>query len=269
MAPSTPAKAETKPKVKGGQWFLRRSFTQKKTPTFKAPTQGLEHIIFDNTGTAKAESTFNLNIDAISEHIANRLKYNGPLAALAVRELKAPTIIFPPDPRDPNNIVETKKWQRSFNHAHDQQKWWTKNNQKIYNLVMQHSTPEMKTKLLTMDSWVQTSTAQDGIELLKTIRDISHKRDGGTDATTILNLVRMDKEMFLVYQAPTKLLSSYLSRFKGAVDVDESSDGSPWSHPAATKIVYNELYSSGNYTTDKTTTQTATRRQPQRLRGNT
>jgi hypothetical protein len=33
--------------------------------------QGLEHIIFDNTGTAKAASTFNLNIEALSEHIAN------------------------------------------------------------------------------------------------------------------------------------------------------------------------------------------------------
>jgi hypothetical protein len=30
-------------------------------------------------------------------------------------------------------------------------------------------------------------------------------------------------------------------KFKGAVDVVESSNGSPWSHPAATKIVFNEL----------------------------
>ena len=57
--------------------------------------------------------------------------------------------------------------------------------------------------------------------------------------------------MFLVYQALTKPLSSYLSRFKGAVDVVESSDGPPWSHPAATKIVYGKLYTFSNYTTDK------------------
>ena len=79
---------------------------------------------------------------------------------------------------------------------------------------MQHSTPEMKMKLLTMDSWAQTSTTQDGIELLKTIQYISPKKVGGTDTTTILDLVRMDKEMFLVYQALTKPLSIYLSRFK-------------------------------------------------------
>jgi hypothetical protein len=94
---------------------------------------------------------------------------------------------------------------------------------------MQHSTPEMKTKLLTMEPWATTSATQDGIALLKTIRDISHKKDGGADATTILDFVCMDKDMFLVHQAPTELLSSYLSKFKGAVDVVDSSDGYPWS----------------------------------------
>jgi hypothetical protein len=100
----------------------------------------------------------------------------------------------------------------------------------------------MKTKLLTMDSWATNNSAtQDGIALLKTIKDISHKKDGDADATTILDLVCMDKDMFLIHQAPTELLSSYLSKFKGAVDVVESSNGSPWSHPAATKIVFDEL----------------------------
>ncbi len=104
--------------------------------------------------------------------------------------------------------------------------------------------PKMKTKLLTMDSWATTSAAQDGIKLLKIIRDICHKKDSGTNATTILDLARMDKEMFLVHQGPTKLLSSYLSKFKGAVNVVESLDGTPWYHPAATKIVFDKIYGS-------------------------
>jgi hypothetical protein len=135
MATPKPVKAEKKPKVEGAPWFQHCFFTPKK-PSFAAPTQGLEYIIFDNTGTAKAASTFNLNIEAISEHITNCLKFDGPLAVLAVRELKAPTINFPNNPSDPANLVETTKWQRNFNHAHDQQKWWDENTQKIYNLVM-------------------------------------------------------------------------------------------------------------------------------------
>jgi hypothetical protein len=116
---------------------------------------------------------------------------------------------------------------------------------------MQNSTPEMKTKLLTMDSWAKTSATQDGIALLKTIRDIRHKKDGGANATTILGLVCMDKDMFLVHQAPTEPLSSYLAKFKGAVDIIESSNGSPWSHSAATKIVFDELYNPADLTLAK------------------
>ncbi len=110
--------------------------------------------------------------------------------------------------------------------------------------MMQHSTPKMKTKLLTMDSWAATSAAQDRIGLLKIICDICHKKDGGTNATTILDLVRIDKEVFLVHQGPTKLLSSYLSQFKGAIDVVKSSDGTPWTHLAASKIVFDKIYGS-------------------------
>jgi hypothetical protein len=252
MATPKPAEANKKPKVKGDKpQFPCRSFTQKK-PTLAAPTQGLEHIIFDNTGTAKAASTFNFNIKALMEHILNRLKFKGLIAALAIRELKAPTIIFPPDLMDTNNIVKTTKWQRNFNHAHDQQKWWTNNNQKIYNLVMQYSTPEMKMKLLMMDTWTQTSTSQDRIAFLKTDQDISHKKEGCKDATTILDLVWMDKKMFLIHQGPTEPISRYQSWFKGAVDAVELLDGPPWSHLAAIKILYDELFQPRNYITDKT-----------------
>jgi hypothetical protein len=74
MATPPPAKDKKKPKVKITPQFNQRcSFTPKK-PSFAAPTQGIEHIIFDNTGTDKAAFTFNLNIEAISKHIMNHLK---------------------------------------------------------------------------------------------------------------------------------------------------------------------------------------------------
>jgi len=81
MATSKPAKAKKKPKINGDKPRLHRCSFTPKQPTFAAPMHGLEHIIFANTGTSKAASTFNLNIKALSEHISNCLKYNGPLAA--------------------------------------------------------------------------------------------------------------------------------------------------------------------------------------------
>jgi hypothetical protein len=80
------------------------------------------------------------------------------------------------------------------------------------------------------------------IALLKTIFNICHKKDGGINATTILDLVRMDKDMYLIHQSPNNLLSSHLLKFKGAVNVVESLGGSLWSHPPARKSFFNELY---------------------------
>ena len=102
--------------------------------------------------------------------------------------------------------------------------------------------PRKKTKLLMMVLWAKTSATQDGTALLKTIHDICHKKDGGTDAPTILDLVQIDKKMYLLHQLPTEPLLSYLSKFKGAVGMVESSDDSPWLHLAAVKIVFNKLY---------------------------
>jgi hypothetical protein len=75
-------------------------FLPTQVPALAAPTHGLKHIIFDNTGTAKAASTFNLNIEAISEYAVNHLKFDCPLTALAICKLKAPTIVsIPPSVR--------------------------------------------------------------------------------------------------------------------------------------------------------------------------
>ena len=109
---ATPQPAEAK-KIEGGPRYPRHSFIPKK-PSFAAPTQGLGLIIFDNTGTVKAASTFNLNIEALSEHVTNQLKFDGPLAALSIPKFKEPTIIFLKDPTNPNNLVETMKWQKKL-----------------------------------------------------------------------------------------------------------------------------------------------------------
>ncbi len=123
MASPAPASAaEKNPKWKERGAILTVPPPPKK-PLFQAPTQGLEHIMFNNMGTAKAASTFNLNVEAISEHVAICLKFDGPLAALAIRELKEPIIDYPSNPTDPSNLVETTKRQREFNHKHDQKPW--------------------------------------------------------------------------------------------------------------------------------------------------
>jgi hypothetical protein len=77
---------------------------------------------FDNTGTAKTASTFNLNLEAISKHVANHLMFHGPLAALAILQAQGANHHFLNDPENSSNLVETTKRQRKYIHAHNQQK---------------------------------------------------------------------------------------------------------------------------------------------------
>ncbi len=55
--------------------------------------------------------TFNFNLKAISEHIANHLKFDGPIAVLAICELKEPTITFPDDLEDSSNLKTVEEVQ--------------------------------------------------------------------------------------------------------------------------------------------------------------
>jgi hypothetical protein len=73
MATFKPAKSKTKPKVEVmPQFNYHHSFTPKKS-SYAAPTQGLEHIILDNTRTAKVASTFNLNsLTPVGPYLAHR-----------------------------------------------------------------------------------------------------------------------------------------------------------------------------------------------------
>ena len=53
----------------------------------------------------------------------------------------------------------------------------------------------MKTKLLMimMDLWARSSASQDGIVLVKTVRDICHKKDGGANSTTKMTAAQREE----------------------------------------------------------------------------
>ena len=54
---------------------------------------------------------------------------------------------------------------------------WASNNQVIFNLFLSHCSPEMETKLQGMKTWSEINETQDGLKLIKLIRNITHNRD--------------------------------------------------------------------------------------------
>ena len=70
----------------------------------------------------------------------------------------------------------------------------------------------METKLQGMKTWSDIDETQDGLMLIKLLRDITHKRD--ETAQAMLDVVRADKELMLCIQSEHMSLTSYLVEFK-------------------------------------------------------
>lgn len=131
--------------------------------------------------------------------------------------------------------------------AQNKQGWWVENMQMIFNLMLQHMTPEVKTKLLGMDSCERTSLTQGGIKLLMMIHNVCHKKDG--DVITILDLVHMDKSVYLYDQSAAQGLLGFLQELKCHVDVVEPTGGAPSCNAKAINIVLKLMHPAMDYST--------------------
>ena len=62
----------------------------------------------------KSAKTFNKNLEASEEHLANFLKHGGLTTLKAVKEFRELTIMFPNDPVDPGYVMATTTWTRKY-----------------------------------------------------------------------------------------------------------------------------------------------------------
>ena len=105
--------------------------------TFKAPTPGLEDVVFDYEGYGKPED-FKKFLNQLSQHVGVSFKYEAPTMAAAIRNLKEPNIEDPSD-KEPSADVQTKSWllkkyERECEAADKEKRAYKQNNQKCYNL---------------------------------------------------------------------------------------------------------------------------------------
>ena len=78
-----------------------RTYHGNKTTTqYKAPTSGLEHIVFKH-GERMKPGSFKTMIGSMSEHMASTLKYGGPEASRAIKRAENPIYLEPDEPTAP------------------------------------------------------------------------------------------------------------------------------------------------------------------------
>ena len=126
---------------------------------FKAPTEGLQYVVFNYTSSNNNKNVFVESVKKLSHHIAvsGSIRYEAPTAARAVRTLTAPTFENPakPEKQEDGGYNELEK-DVSMNELKEVKKMkatWASNNQVIFNLFLSHCSPEMETKLQGMKTW--------------------------------------------------------------------------------------------------------------------
>ena len=92
----------------------------KPSTMYKAPTEGLLHVVFEYRERMKPGS-FKTMMESIAEHMAATLKHGGPEASKAIKRAEAPTY---EEPTEPTGDAATRRGLLQFEKEWEQ--WWKK-----------------------------------------------------------------------------------------------------------------------------------------------
>ena len=201
--------------------------------TFKAPTVGLEDVIFDY-GAGMRPGDFQGYVERIAEHMAGALKRQGPLASKAIKTQNAPSFMEPEDPEFEEDGTGTLKPRTAstkekikFKHEYENYLYdlrnWKDCNGTIWNKVISHCTPGMKTKLKSLSGWDQAEINQDGMELVKLLHSVHFEQDGSKQS--MLEIVSAKKKLYLCFQRENWDLEYYTREFNARARVCKESGG--------------------------------------------
>ena len=119
----------------------------------------------------------------------------------ALRKLAKPIFVLPEQPDSYLKSYETEVvvWTGTFTKVKDDSCRFTEANQKLFNLLKQHSTPAMMQKLCTHADWDEIECDMDGIGLAILLRYFFHRKGAG-EKQQMLNLVQACKDVFFCWQ---------------------------------------------------------------------
>ena len=221
--------------------FYRRGNSQQATPkkeTYKAPSKGIEEFIF-TYGTPNDATNFTKTKETLIQYIggSSLYKHGTEYALNAMKRLEEPTFPDPPDPAppvDPANPTfqekkEQMKWESAVKQQILDQQAWKDVRVKMYNLVMQHATPNLEDAMKADTEWDTVSGDYDVIGLLKLIRSFAHKHNDVLDGTVLA--VNHDIEFYLQFQKESQSLDDFQTEFKAKADVIDTYGGKAGYHP--------------------------------------
>ena len=96
----------------------------KPSTAYKAPTEGLSHVVFEY-GEGMKPGSFKTMMESMAEHMAAMLKHGGPEASRAIKKAQAPSYIDS-EPEEPTGEAATRRGLLRFDV--EWKEWWQKKN---------------------------------------------------------------------------------------------------------------------------------------------
>jgi hypothetical protein len=200
-------------------WARKRASADKK---FKAPTQGLEHMIFKKGDAADAAAFVEVK-KALAKYAGVYFKVGSAMAQAAIDRLEEPDIKEPEDPKPMSSLptIQEEKaremWKYELEDYVKQTRAWKDAKGRAFQLVMSHVDPDLEEKLESASQWETINEHQDVVGLLKLIRAHAHQHDEVKQG--VVSFVEMDLNIYLGYQPNGQDISTFYKLFKARCDV--------------------------------------------------
>ena len=112
---------------------------------------------------------------------------------------------------------------------------WENSLTRMFNLTLQHCTPDLEGKLKTTTKYNGAYQARDRIALLGLIRDIVN--DHMDDKNEVMVCVESDLALYMCVQGRKQPNKDYVMHFRAQVNTATAHGGHPCRHPAFTEMI--------------------------------
>ena len=218
---------------------------KQNTGKYTAPTSGLEDVVF-NHGSVENAAEFEENKTKLVRYIATQTWRMAAAAGNALDNMAAPPLAVPRKPNrefkqdsdgkatkdplisDDEYKMDVELWIYDMKECKQSMSAWTENNSRMFNLLLQHTDPELEEVLRTLSKWEQAKIDQDSIALIHMIRDVSHKHDETKQGT--MAHVEAFYNFATVFQKPGQSNDEYAKLFRAQVETVNAHGGAAGHH---------------------------------------
>ena len=199
---------------------------------FVSRNKGIEHDIFDNTGSNDA-AQFNKSLVQIADYLLEKLDHGRDVSE-AIRNMTDANIVIPQPPQglpDPNDSTKTLPvddlqiyvWKDAFTRASKRKDYYDDGLDKAYVIIYNQCSPSLKNELESSDAFPPVRQSQNPIELLRLIQGLCCSYDSKTQS--VMATVASHKRLYMHYQRDGVDNNTYYKEFIAHVETIETYGG--------------------------------------------